>query len=110
MQGTGWLELTISFYGFYQPALLKWADDYVYNFALGYQLTIYFLLLFSLACMSKSVATGFKLNMGLGRSWLHQFSDLAFTSWDYCIDSAKVAQLKKKAIMNGKNVARNVGF
>ena len=105
IQGTGWLELTIAFYGFYQPASLQWVEDYVYNFSLGYQITIYSLLLFSLICMTRSVASGFKLNMGLGRSWLHQFSDLAFTSWDYCIDSAKVAQLKKKAILNGNETA-----
>lgn len=102
VQGTGWLEFTVAFYGYYQPAFLPWGDDKVYNFALAYQLVVYFVLLFSLVCMAKSVATGFKDNIGLGRSWLHQFSDLAFTSWDYCIDSAKVAQLKKKAILHGE--------
>ncbi|XP_046635866.1 transmembrane channel-like protein 7 isoform X2 [Daphnia pulicaria] len=105
VQGTGWLEFTVAFYGYYQPAFLPWGDDKVYNFALAYQLVVYFVLLFSLVCMAKSVATGFKDNIGLGRSWLHQFSDLAFTSWDYCIDSAKVAQLKKKAILHAFRVA-----
>ncbi|XP_032777252.2 transmembrane channel-like protein 7 isoform X2 [Daphnia magna] len=105
VQGTGWLEYTVAFYGYYQPAFLPWGNDQVYNFALAYELVVYFLLLFSLTCMAKSVATGFKDNIGLGRSWLHQFSDLAFTSWDYCIDSSEVAHLKKKAILHAFRVA-----
>lgn len=107
VQGTGWLEYTVAFYGYYQPAFLPWGNDQVYNFPLAYELVVYFLLLFSLICMAKSVATGFKANIGLGRSWLHQFSDLAFTSWDYCIDSSEVARLKKKAILHGTLTVSN---
>lgn len=105
VQGTGWLELSPAFYGFFQPAYVPWGEDKVYNVALGYALTVIFVLLFSLACISKSVASKFRGNIHLGRAYLHQFSDLVFTSWDYCIDSAKMAGIKRKNIANAIRVA-----
>lgn len=54
VQGTGWLELSPAFYGFFQPAYVPWGEDKVYNVALGYALTVIFVLLFSLACMGNS--------------------------------------------------------
>lgn len=58
--------------------------------------------------ITRSVAAGFKDNIGLGRTYLHQFSDLVFTSWDYCIDSSKAALLKKKMITNGTKKKNNL--
>jgi len=102
LQGTGWLELTFSFYGYYHPARVILADTQYFNISLGYMLTILFALLLSLVCMTKSVATALQDNIGLGKAWLHKYSDLIFTSWDFCIDKANVADQKKKTILNGK--------
>ena len=102
IQGTGWLELTLAFYGYYQPAYLSWADNQVYDMGLSYELTIFGVLLLSLICISKSVAAGFRDNISLGKSWLHRYSDLAFASWDHCIDKASVANHKKKTILNSE--------
>ena len=34
MQGTGWLELSPAFYGFYQPAYVRWGKSRVCNVTL----------------------------------------------------------------------------
>ena len=55
LQGTGWMEITFIFYGYYQPALLQWRE-YYYDIGVGYQLTIFWVLILSLFCMANSVA------------------------------------------------------
>lgn len=52
------MENTLSFYGYYQPALLRWGaeNDIYYDISLAYQLTIYSAIFFSLVCIIYSVA------------------------------------------------------
>ena len=130
IQGTGWMEITLAFYGYYQPAyvtfyqissmpspnfihdhsVLKWSNAEYYSVGLGYELVIFSVYILCLACIAKSVANGFKENISLGRTWFHRYSDLAFASWDFCIDKTKVANVKKKAILNGKKCMKPFTF
>jgi len=105
LQGTGWLELTFSFYGYYQPAHVYLTDTRYFSISLGYVLTVLSILLLSLVSLTKSVASGLKHNIGLGKTWLHKYSDLVFASWDFCIDKASVADQKKKTMLNAFRTA-----
>ncbi|XP_069668681.1 transmembrane channel-like protein 7 isoform X2 [Periplaneta americana] len=102
VQGTGDMEKTIMFYGFYTYKLLG-ADSeshYYYNLPLAYIAIAVVYLLSSLAVIVKSAAHGFKERLVEGEGQFYQYCNLVFGGWDYCIHNEKSASIKHKALYN----------
>lgn len=105
VQGTGSMEKTFVFYGFYPEKLLS-ADGfmYPYNLPLAYVAITVVYLLGCLAVMVKSAAQGFKERLIEGEGQFYQYCNLVFGGWDYCIHNEKSARMKQKALYNEMKV------
>lgn len=101
LQGTGSIERTVMFYGFYPNKLIS-ADGVtqLYNLPLAYIAVTVVYLLGCLAVMVKSVAQGFKERLVEGEGQFYQYCNLVFGGWDYCIHNEKSATMKHKALFN----------
>jgi TMC domain. len=101
VQGTGSMEQTVIFYGFYPENLLS-ADGvtHPYNLPLAYVAVTAVYLLGCLAVMVKSAAQGFKERLIEGEGQFYQYCNLVFGGWDYCIHNEKSARIKHKALYN----------
>ncbi|KAF6017965.1 TMC7 [Bugula neritina] len=103
-QGTGFMEDTSLFYGFYSSSSLnvniKGISDYVetYNLPLAYLLVTIIYLLTSLILMIRSSARGYRDNLSESGVSTSKYSSKAFTSWDYALSDARNIVLKKKGI------------
>jgi hypothetical protein len=100
VQGTGNMERTIMFYGYYTYKLVS-ADGgphFYYNLSLAYIAIAVVYLLGSLAVMVKSAAQGFKERLVEGEGQFYQYCNLVFGGWDYCIHNEKSANIKHKAL------------
>lgn len=99
VQGTGWMEKTILFYGAYPNSILRgaWLD---YSLPLAYIATAvgYFLLSFS--AILKSAAHGFKERLIEGEGQFYKYCNLVFGGWDFCIHNEQSATIKHKALYN----------
>lgn len=101
VQGTGSMEQTIAFYGFYPEKLVS-ADGvtYLYNLPLAYIAVTVLYLLGCLVVIVKSAAQGFKERLIEGEGQFYQYCNLVFGGWDYCIHNEKSARMKQKALYN----------
>jgi hypothetical protein len=102
VQGTGNMERTVMFYGYYTYKLVS-ADGgthFYYNLPLAYIAIAVVYLLGSLAAMVKSAARGFRQRLVEGEGQFYQYCNLVFGGWDYCIHNEKSANMKHKALYN----------
>lgn len=103
IQGSGRIERTRLFYGFYVNETFNYQIDGLnlyYNFSLAYISTAVLYLLVSLAAIVKSGAKGFKERLVEGEGQFYQYCNLVFGGWDFCIHNEKSAAIKHKAIYN----------
>ncbi|XP_049781424.1 transmembrane channel-like protein 7 isoform X1 [Schistocerca cancellata] len=102
IQGTGWMEKTLMFYGFYSNGTLGGSDtSYLYyNLPLAYIAVTLVCFLMSLSAIVKSAAHGFKDRLMEGEGQFYQYCNIVFGGWDYCIHNEKSATIKHKAIFN----------
>ncbi|XP_067930834.1 transmembrane channel-like protein 7 [Watersipora subatra] len=104
IQGTGFMEDTYLFYGFYSSSSLtvdiSVVSDYVqtYNLPFMYILVTGFHFSLSLILMVKQSAKGFKETIISTDNKLYQFCNKAFGTWDYALSDPKNVALKKKSI------------
>lgn len=103
VQGTGKIERTPLFYGFYSNETFSYKLEHVtlyYNLPLAYigVAIVYFLI--SLIALVKSAARGFKERLVEGEGQFYQYCNLIFGGWDFCIHNEKSAAIKHKAIYN----------
>lgn len=116
VQGTGWMEKTILFYGIYTHKVytyyvggtngnLSFVQDksgtaMYYDLPLAYILIplVYFSM--SLMAIVKSAAKGFKERLVEGEGQFYQYCNLIFGGWDFCIHNEKSANIKHKALFN----------
>lgn len=103
VQGTGQMERTYLFYGFYANKTFSWSLEHVslyYNLPLAYIsiAVIYFLI--SLVAIVSSAAKGFKERLVEGEGQFYQYCNIVFGGWDFCIHNEKSATIKHKAIYN----------
>lgn len=100
-QGTGDLERTVLFYGYYKNITFNISNDlYYYNLPLSYICVILICLLISLILIVRSAAKGFKERLIEGEGQFYHYSNIVFSSWDFCIQNKKSAEIKHKAIYN----------
>lgn len=97
VQGTGWMETTFLFYGYYPNSVL---DNGIinYNLRLAYILTAIAYFLISFAAILKSAAHGFKERLIEGEGQFYQYCNLVFGGWDFCIHNEQSATIKHKAL------------
>ncbi|XP_029638962.1 transmembrane channel-like protein 7 isoform X2 [Octopus sinensis] len=99
LQGSGWMEKTALFYGYYDnKELFTYGKTYI--IPLAYLLVSISCLLYSVILMAKKSAASFRDNVEDDRAGDNfQFFSLVFLSWDYTITDAVSAKLKKASIM-----------
>ncbi|XP_050296634.1 transmembrane channel-like protein 7 [Anthonomus grandis grandis] len=101
IQGTGQLEGTPLFYGFYPHEVKRYSiinTDMYYNIPLAYILTTVTYFLISLVAIVRTGAKGFRERLVQGEGQFYQYSNLIFGGWDFCIHNEKSARIKHKAI------------
>ncbi|XP_013380167.1 transmembrane channel-like protein 7 isoform X2 [Lingula anatina] len=95
LQGTGFMEDTILFYGqYFNKTFLD--KQTVYNMSLAYLLATAAYFLLSLILMVRSAAKGFQENLVTSGDRFFQYTNMVFTGWDYALASEKAGELKKK--------------
>lgn len=89
IQGTGFMECTPLFYGFYPNHTLEYTlsstSSLYYNLPLAYVLVTLAYFVTSLCTTVKSAAAGFKERLVENEGHLCQYSNLIFAGWDFCI-------------------------
>lgn len=97
LQGTGWMEKTPLFYGFYEAKEMN--TDEPYSIPLAYLLVCIACLLYSVIMMAKKSASNFHDSVyDVSPSSRYQFFSLIFLSWDYTMTNAHSAKLKQKSL------------
>ncbi|CAB3362866.1 Hypothetical predicted protein [Cloeon dipterum] len=102
VQGTGWMEKTLLFYGYYTNDIYTLNKEYklFYDLPFAYLVTALLYFLVSLIAIVKSAARGFRERIIEGEGQFYQYCNLIFGGWDFCIDKLKGAENKHKAIYN----------
>lgn len=95
LQGTGWMECTVLFYGKYHNRThtsLK-GEPYTYNMGLAYLLAIGSCFFVSFVLIVKNSAQTVKRTFGMETS-LAAYTNRVFAGWDYAITNKKAATVK----------------
>lgn len=124
IQGTGFMERTILFYGMYTNKIFGTAghediyadatetgdvegDDnshgitnFVYNLPLAYLCSAIVFFSMSIFAIVRSASKEFKDRLVEGEGQFYQYCNLIFGGWDFCIDNEKSATIKHKALFN----------
>ncbi|XP_018336056.1 transmembrane channel-like protein 7 isoform X1 [Agrilus planipennis] len=103
VQGRGWMEKTVMFYGYYSDRTFEYfinSTPMYYNLPFSYVCMLLVMFLISLFAIIKAAAKGFKERLIEGEGQFYQYCNLVFNGWDFCIDNEKTAAIKHKAIYN----------
>ncbi|XP_051877722.1 transmembrane channel-like protein 7 [Pristis pectinata] len=97
LSGTGFLEQTYLFYGFYQTDELR-SDYFHYNIPLAYFITTFAYILLSLFWVVKRAVEGFKQSFIRSEDRFQSFCNKIFAGWDFCITDEHAAELKHSSL------------
>lgn len=100
IQGTGWMETTAMFYGYYTNKELTLAAS-EYNMPLAYFLTALVVLLVSLIFMLRNTVSGFKEAQIAKSSKQSVYCNAVFAGWDYSIIEDEATIIKQKSLYRG---------
>ncbi|CAF4945151.1 unnamed protein product [Pieris macdunnoughi] len=106
IQGTGWMERTILFYGVYSDQIYSyfgkslWQGEMFFNMPMAFILVPICWALFSLIAIVKTGAKGFKERLIESEGQFYMYCNLVFGGWDFCIHNEKSAKIKHKALYN----------
>lgn len=103
IQGTGFMEKTLMFYGMYSNQIIgidKSDTQLFYNLPLAYVCIGAAYLLMSLIAIVKAASREFKDRLIEGEGQFYQYCNLIFGGWDFCIHNEKSAFIKHKALYN----------
>lgn len=103
VQGTGRLESSLLFYGFYPNDIQSYTilnSKMYFNLPLAYILTTVVYFLVGLVAIVKTGSKGFRERLIQGEGQFYQYSNLVFGGWDFCIHNEKSASIKHKAIFS----------
>uniref|UniRef100_A0A4W3I2L3 Transmembrane channel-like protein n=1 Tax=Callorhinchus milii TaxID=7868 RepID=A0A4W3I2L3_CALMI len=97
LTGTGFLEHTYLFYGYYKidHSQIKYLG---YNLPLAYFLTTGAYILLSLVWIVKRAVEGFKQSIISAEDRFQSFCNKIFAGWDFCISDEHAAQLKHSSL------------
>ncbi|XP_039537966.1 transmembrane channel-like protein 7 isoform X2 [Pimephales promelas] len=97
LSGTGFLERTYLFYGYYNLEFIHY--HFTYNLPLAYLLTTISYLLLSLVWIVKRSAAGFKRKLIQDEDRFQSFCNKIFAGWDFCITNENAARLKRSSLL-----------
>ncbi|NXT27917.1 TMC7 protein, partial [Syrrhaptes paradoxus] len=97
LSGTGFLEVTILFYGYYTIDA-AWLSMLTYNLPLAYLLATFAYLALSLLWIIKRSAEGFKQNLIHDEDLFQSYCNKVFAGWDFCITDPNAARLKHRSL------------
>ncbi|XP_041038540.1 transmembrane channel-like protein 7, partial [Carcharodon carcharias] len=97
LSGTGLLEHSYLFYGFYPPENVE-VSGYIYNTSLAYLLTAISYYLMAFCWIVHRSVMGFKHSQLHGDGTLSIYSNKVFTGWDFCITQESAVRLKQNSI------------
>ncbi|XP_060064146.1 transmembrane channel-like protein 7 isoform X2 [Ylistrum balloti] len=98
LQGTGWMERKLLFYGVYfNKTYTSGEDTHVYNMSLAYLLAVGASFVISFILLVKNSAKNVKVTLGIEKT-VAQYSNKVFAGWDYCIKEDRGANTKRANI------------
>ncbi|KFV14428.1 Transmembrane channel-like 7, partial [Tauraco erythrolophus] len=95
LSGTGFLEVTSLFYGYYTIDV-AWLQRY--NLPLAYLLSTFAYLALSLLWIIKRSAEGLKQNLVHDEDQFQSYCNKVFAGWDFCITDLNAARLKHRSL------------
>ncbi|XP_072337973.1 transmembrane channel-like protein 7 [Scyliorhinus torazame] len=95
--GTGFLEQTYLFYGFYKIDRLH-SGNLHYNLPLAYFMAMISYILLSLFWVVKRAVEGFKQSFIRSEDRFQSFCNKIFAGWDFCITDQRAAELKHSCL------------
>ncbi|XP_042562979.1 transmembrane channel-like protein 7 [Clupea harengus] len=98
LSGTGFLEQTYLFYGYYRVGGVHF-PRFSYNLPLAYLLVTAAYLLLSLVWIVKRSAAGFKQNLIQDEDRFQSFCNKIFSGWDFCITNENASRLKRSSLL-----------
>ncbi|XP_060592581.1 transmembrane channel-like protein 7 [Ruditapes philippinarum] len=95
LQGTGWMERTVLFYGKYhnKTYIDAGGEPYTYNMGLAYILAIGACFLISFLLLIRNSAKTVKTTFGMETS-VAAYTNRVYAGWDYAITNKKAAKVK----------------
>ncbi|XP_078273659.1 transmembrane channel-like protein 7 isoform X2 [Rhinoraja longicauda] len=97
LSGTGFLEQTYLFYGYYRKDDMQtWNLNY--NLPLAYFITTFAYILLSLFWIVKRAVEGFKQSFIRSEDRFQSFCNKIFAGWDFCIRDERAAELKHRSL------------
>ncbi|CAJ1062391.1 transmembrane channel-like protein 4 [Xyrichtys novacula] len=96
LSGTGFLEYSYLFYGYYSNTEMD--DSFSYNIPLAYLLTVVFYFIFCFICIMARMGIAARVAVATGGSTVGNYSKIVFTSWDYGCLGDRATKLKQKNI------------
>ncbi|XP_066416959.1 transmembrane channel-like protein 7 [Molothrus aeneus] len=97
LSGTGFLEVTILFYGYYSIDAV-WISIMKYNLPLAYLLATFAYLALCLLWIIKRSVEGFKQNLVHNADPFQSYCNKVFAGWDFCITDPSAARLKHRSL------------
>ncbi|XP_056359415.1 transmembrane channel-like protein 7 [Oenanthe melanoleuca] len=97
LSGTGFLELTSLFYGYYSIDAV-WISVMRYNLPLAYLLATFAYLALSFLWIVKRSVEGFKHNLVHDADPFQSYCNKVFAGWDFCITDPSAARLKYRSL------------
>ncbi|XP_077305077.1 transmembrane channel-like protein 7 isoform X2 [Lithobates pipiens] len=97
LSGTGFLELTYLFYGYYT---IDTVTVYIiqYSLPLAYIMVTFAYLLLSIVWIVKRAVKGFKQSLVLDKDRFQSYCNKIFAGWDFCITDQDYADLKHSSL------------
>ncbi|XP_063286398.1 transmembrane channel-like protein 7 [Pelobates fuscus] len=97
LSGTGFLELTYLFYGYYT---VESVTVYVFSYSLplAYVLVTISYLFLSVIWIVKRAVEGFKLSLVNNEDRFQSYCNKIFAGWDFCIADVQYARLKHSSL------------
>ncbi|KAM9556842.1 transmembrane channel-like protein 7 [Guaruba guarouba] len=97
LSGTGFLEVTSLFYGYY-TIHTAWFSILSYNLPLAYLLATFAYLALSFIWIIKRSVEGFKQSLVHDEDQFQSYCNKVFAGWDFCITDPNAARLKHRSL------------
>ncbi|XP_068591166.1 transmembrane channel-like protein 7 [Cebidichthys violaceus] len=98
LSGTGFMEYSYLFYGYYNNNTMVEDRNFSYNIPLAYLFTAVFYFIFCLICIIARMGTAARVAVATGGSTVGNYSVIVFTGWDYGSQGDQATKLKQKNI------------
>ncbi|GAB1599942.1 transmembrane channel-like protein 7 [Argonauta hians] len=98
LQGTGFMEYTVLFYGVYHNVTMT-RHNYSYNMSLAYVLATLAFFFVSFIAIIVNIARGIKKNLINELSTGVPFSQKVLGSWDFCMNNEKIVRSTKTCLL-----------